>query len=75
MSDVCDVSDGKIQAVVDDGVMVCMEAAKRRELHPTGKCYHCGDPVDGWQLFCPPDVNDCAMDWAHAQARKKANGK
>lgn len=74
MSDVCDDSDGKIQAVVDEGVMVCTEAARHRELQPIGKCRHCFELVEGGRLFCHPDVNDCAQDWAHAQARKKANG-
>lgn len=75
MSDVADDSDGRIQAVVDQGVMACMEAAKHRELLPTGKCRYCSDAVDVDRLFCPPEVNDCAKDWAYAKARNKVNGK
>lgn len=75
MADPADRTDEDIHATVDEGVAICTEAAKHRELVPTGKCRYCFELVEDGQLFCPPEVNECAKDWAHAQARKKANGK
>lgn len=43
-------------------------------LIPAGFCHYCGESVGHGMIFCNTRENDCARDWDHEQARKKANG-
>ena len=46
------------------------EVTTHTSLAPCGKCYCCGAPTDGDQLFC--DL-ECVEEWEWIKEREKAN--
>lgn len=72
MSDDADRADERIQNVIDDGLKEARRA--KPSLIPVGRCHYCNEIVVHGMLFCDTEENECAKDWEHEQARKKANG-
>jgi len=71
MADIADRADTQIENTVADALR---EARRAPSLIAAGFCHYCGEAVANGMLFCDTQENECAKDWHHEQARKKANG-
>lgn len=85
MPDDADMSDGRIQDVVDAGIARAKYAVDNPRLRPIvlemdgqrfGVCHHCESPIIPGHLFCPiEDDYSCADAWEHERKRREALGR
>lgn len=57
-----------------EAAAIAFHSQVRKTLIPVGRCHYCNEIVVHGMLFCDTEENECAKDWEHEQARKKANG-
>lgn len=69
--DEADLSDKKIQDVINDGINEVRRNSAKQSLSPCGSCFWCQEKVGSGKLFCD---FDCAKDWEHDRERRKTNG-
>lgn len=64
MADLADVSDEKVQAIIDNGVEAVLKGRNDpfRGLTPTGWCHWCHESVPEGRTHCCPAVDGCAED-------------
>lgn len=67
-----DITDERIQNVIDGGIAIAVEKAKKvYPLVPCGDCYHCAHTLKAGLVFCD---KDCRDDYYHETQRRKDNG-
>lgn len=69
--DECDMSDDRIQAMIDQGIQR-VRAKLERALPSIGICHWCESPVMGGRIFCS---KECSDDWDARQEARKRNGE
>lgn len=69
MADEADMSDGRIQQMIDDGIARARRT-KVKSLIAIGVCHWCESPVAPGRLFCD---KDCLDDHTHDSERRRIN--
>lgn len=73
-TDPLDAASQLEQETLQRNIDAVRRSAQKRELHPTGRCHWCEEPVGQGLIFCegePFEPSDCAHDWQREHDIKK----